>query len=636
MLVFDTPSCYFSSIIHFIQRIINSNTHAGEGRYMRMKTIKRIAAVILALAMVMSCDSTVNINAAKKPKLNRSSAKVYIGKTVTIKVKNGVAKAKVTWKTSNKKVAKITKKVAKGKNAKAVVKGFKKGKATISAKYKLGKKSINMKCKVTVENKEVNKQQEVPADIPQSQIPAVSEPTAEPTVKPTATPEPSEEMKELMDSIEIPYSDEIRGNITLPLSIEGASVTWKSSNPSIITDADAGEKLAGVVTRGAEDTMVTLTATITKDNETAQKNINVRVLKAPKQITEDDYEGYLFGHFTGHEGTANDEQIYFALSNDRLDFKDMNGGKPVLTSEIGEKGVRDPYICRSPEGDRFFLIATDLSIFYRGGWGQDSGRATTEGSHSLVFWESTDLVNWSEPKLIKVAPENAGMAWAPEMIYDDTTGQYIIYFASCILDSNTKNKVKPNAIYYVATRDFVNFSDPKLFIDNQTDNAQNGQAREIIDTTVIKIGDYYYSASKDGGNYEANGGIRIMKSKNLLEPESWEKVLDLDELGFDLSGTGLSKLDNSTLEGPEFFRYNKKDWSDPNVPEYGLMADQYMNGTGYLPLATTNIEDIDNSQNSWKLLSKSEYSFDKLTKRHGTIFRITKDEYERLKEAYGN
>lgn len=602
---------------------------------MRMKTIKRIATVILTLAMVMSCDSTVNINAAKKPKLNRSSAKVNIGKTVTIKVKNGVAKAKVTWKTSNKKVAKITKKVAKGKNAKAVVKGFKKGKATISAKYKLGKKSINMKCKVTVENEEVNKQQDVPADISQSQISDTPEPTVEPTVTPTATPEPSEEMKELMDSIEISYSDEIRGNITLPLSIEGASVTWKSSNPSIITDEDVGEKLAGVVTRGAEDTMVTLTATITKDNETAQKNIDVCVLKAPKQITEDDYEGYLFGHFTGQEWLASHEQIYFALSNDGLNFKDMNGGNPVLVSEIGEKGVRDPYIYRSPEGDRFFLIATDLSVFNRGGWGE-FWSITTEGSHSLVFWESTDLVNWSEPKLINVAAENAGMAWAPEMIYDDATGQYIIFFASCILDPNTKNKVKPSAIYYVATRDFVNFSDTKLFIDNQTDNAQNGQAREIIDTTVIKIGDYYYSASKDGGNDEANGGIRIMKSKNLLEPESWEKVLDLDELGIDLSGTGLSKLDNSTLEGPEFFRYNKKDWADPNVPEYGLMADQYMNGTGYLPLTTTNIEDIDNSQNSWKLLSTSEYSFDKLIKRHGTIFRITKDEYERLKAAYSN
>lgn len=447
------------------------------------------------------------------------------------------------------------------------------------------------------------------------------------------------EMKELMDSIEIPYSDEIRGNITLPLSIEGASVTWKSSNPSIITDADAGEKLAGVVTRGAEDTMVTLTATIAKDNEIAQKDIDVCVLKAPKQITEDDYEGYLFGHFTGHEGTANDEQIYFALSNDRLDFKDMNQGRPVLTSEIGEKGVRDPYICRSPEGDRFFLIATDLSIFYRGGWkmnAQGYFDASTTGSHNLVLWESKDLVNWGEPKLIRVAPKNAGMAWAPEMIYDDVTGQYIIFFASSIMDPETKKKVKPNAIYYVATRDFVNFSETKLFIDNQTDNAQNGKAREIIDTTVIKIGDYYYSASKDGDNGEANGGIRIMKSKNLLEPGSWEKVLDLDELGLDLSGTGLGKLDNTSLEGPELFRYNKKDWADPNVPEYGLMADQYSIGAGYLPLTTTNIEDIDNSKDSWKLLSKSEYSFDKLTKRHGTILRITKDEYERLKTAYSN
>jgi len=406
----------------------------------------------------------------------------------------------------------------------------------------------------------------------------------------------------------------------------------------MITDADVEEKLAGVVTRGAEDTWVTLTATITKDNEVAQKNIDVLVLKAPAQITEDDYEGYLFGHFIG-EGNANQEQIYFALSNDGLNFKDMNKSKPVLTSEIGEKGVRDPYICRSPEGDRFFLVATDLSIFNRGGWrmnAQGYYDASTTGSHNLVVWESLDLVNWSEPKLIKVAPENAGMAWAPEMIYDDVTGQYIIFFASSIMDPETKYKAKPNAIYYVATRDFVNFSETKLFIDNQTDNAQDGKPREIIDTTVIKIGDYYYSASKDGDNMEANGGIRIMKSQNLLDPESWEKVLDLDELGLDLSGTGLKKLDNGSLEGPELFQYNKKDWADPNVPEYGLMADQYGIGAGYLPLTTTNIEDIDNAQNSWKLLSKSEYSFDKLKKRHGTILRITKEEYDRISAAYAN
>lgn len=166
---------------------------------------------------------------------------------------------------------------------------------------------------------------------------------------------------------------------------------------------------------------------------------------------------------------------------------DMNCGQPVLRSTVGEEGVRDPYLYRSPEGDRYFLIATDLSIYNRGGWKineQGYYDPSTTGSHYLVLWESTDLVNWGTPKHIKVAPENAGMAWAPEMIYDDVSGQYIIFFASSIMNPETKYKAKPNAIYYVATRDFVNFSDTKLLIDNQTDGEEEGKAREIIDTTI--------------------------------------------------------------------------------------------------------------------------------------------------------
>ena len=37
----------------------------------------------------------------------------------------------------------------------------------------------------------------------------------------------------------------------------------------------------------------------------------------------------------------------------------------------------------------------------------------------------------------------------------------------------------------------------------------------------MKIGEYYYSASKDGDNYEANGGIRIMRSK--INPDKYLK-----------------------------------------------------------------------------------------------------------------
>ena len=446
----------------------------------------------------------------------------------------------------------------------------------------------------------------------------------------------SEAMSKIMDMIDIPGAEAIRGNITLPVYADGAEVTWKSSNTDVITDTDIGKKKAGLVTRAEEDCDVCLTARVSLAGEVAVKEINVHVVKAPKPVTEDDYEGYLFGHFIG-EGDEMGEQIYFAVSENRLNFKDMNGGKPVLISSVGERGVRDPYLCRSHEGDRFFLVATDLSIFHRGGWFQNEQGyydASTTGSRYLVLWESDDLVNWGEPRLIDVAPENAGMAWAPEMVYDDETGEYVIFFASSIMNPKTKMKTKPNAIYYVSTRDFVHFSDTKIFIDNQTDNEENGNQREIIDTTVLKIGDTYYSASKDGDNAEANGGIRIMKTKSLLDADSWEKVLDLDELSLDVSDLMIDVLDNTSLEGPELFCLNKKDWADSNVPEYGLIADQYMAGCGYLPIVTTDIEDTDNSRNSWKLLTKEEYSFDKLKKRHGTILRITKEEVQRIRAKY--
>jgi len=345
------------------------------------------------------------------------------------------------------------------------------------------------------------------------------------------------------------------------------------------------------------------------------------------------FEGYLFAHFIG-EQKENQEQIYFAVSEDGLNFKDLSPDMPVLISTVGEKGVRDPYLYRSPKDNKFYLVATDLSIFNRGGWFQNEQGyydASTTGSSSLVLWASEDLVNWSEPKLLDVAPKNAGMAWAPEMIYDDQKDLYVIFFSSSIMNPKTKYKEKPNAIYYVTTKDFDCFSEAKIFIDNQTDGEPDGKRREIIDTTLIKIGDTYYAASKDGDNAEANGGIRIHKNKDLYNPNGWEKVLDLDELNIDLGGHEIKVLDNSMLEGPELFLYNKKDWENPEVPEYGLMADQYMLDTGYLPLKTTNIEDKDNSLNSWKILDKSEYSFDKLKKRHGTIISITKEELERVR-----
>lgn len=441
-------------------------------------------------------------------------------------------------------------------------------------------------------------------------------------------------MNNILDKIIIPNIDSIMGNITLQDEVDGVAISWSSSNPEVISDTDKGILKKGVVCRQAEDVEVELIASVETDGMLIKRVFNANVVKAPEPIKSEDFAGYLFGHFIGEE-TPESEQIYFAISSDGLNFIDMNDGKPALVSKVGERGVRDPYLYRSHEGDRFFLIATDLSIHNRGGWfinEQGYYDPSTTGSPYLVIWESKDLINWTEGKAIKVAPENAGMAWAPEMIYNDETGEYVIFFSSSIMNPETKYKQKPNTIFYVTTRDFEHFSETRIFIDCQKDGASDGKEREIIDTTVIKIGEYYYSASKDGDNAEANGGIRILKTKNLLNPDTWVKVLDLDELGLDLSNVDVDVLDNSTLEGPELFMYNPKDWADPNVPEYGLMADRYAHGTGYLPLKTTDIEDADNSNNSWTLLADNDYSFDKLKKRHGTIMSITETELKRLKE----
>jgi hypothetical protein len=97
--------------------------------------------LVIAMAMVVpsfvpSLSGTVTVEAASKVKLNKTKATLYVGKSTQLKVKG--TKKKVTWKSSNKKVATVSK---KGK-----VTAKKKGKATITAKVS-GKKYT---CKVTV------------------------------------------------------------------------------------------------------------------------------------------------------------------------------------------------------------------------------------------------------------------------------------------------------------------------------------------------------------------------------------------------------------------------------------------------------------------------------------------------------
>ncbi|MDR0671766.1 MAG: hypothetical protein LBF64_05575, partial [Oscillospiraceae bacterium] len=383
------------------------------------------------------------------------------------------------------------------------------------------------------------------------------------------------------EALSIPGADNVRGNITLPEATEdGVQISWQSSDPVTVNaekrkNANYDDTPAGVVTRGGEDKAVTLTATLTyKDLTPKVKMIPVVVKRAaaPHVPTH-----YLFVHFTGSEGSASDEQVYFSAGQDGLHFTDLNGSQPILRSTVGEGGVRDMNIVRSPEGDTFYLIATDLSIYNRGGWG--SAAATNTGSHKLVVWESENLVDWSEPRLVRVAPDKAGMAWAPEAFYDEKTGEYVVFWAST-MDGRTQ-------VYYAKTRDFYSFTEAKPFVEHT----------DVIDTTVALIGDNYYRASKFDGNGSSNIFLqRVSRADGILG--SWSHYISLAGSKNSTVYAGIGSATNyyasggSALEGPEFYQlHDSGDWI--------LMADRYGNGTGYVPFRLRDMDDTD----TWSVLS---------------------------------
>ncbi|ANY70023.1 hypothetical protein BBD42_28610 [Paenibacillus sp. BIHB 4019] len=312
--------------------------------------------------------------------------------------------------------------------------------------------------------------------------------------------------------------------------------------------------------------------------------------------TKEPFYGYLFAHFIGEQEDG--EQIYFALSQDGLHWQDLHQNQPVLRSTIGEKGVRDPYLLRSNDGNKFYLMATDLSIYHRGGW-QES-QATVTGSHSLIIWESSDLINWSEPRMVEVAPKETGCAWAPEAIYDEEEDDYLVFWASSIVASNGKEKGLH--IYASKTRDFRTFTPSELYITR-------GEHRTIIDTTIMKAGGMYYRASGDGQ-------ITIESSERLMG--EWKIISTLESLGLGLTG--------KDVEGPEFFKFNGEE-------KWGLLVDQYGTNRGYLPLVTTNIGDT--TGKCWRKPAADEYSFGRLKKRHGTVMPVTKSEYDAILAKWG-
>lgn len=433
------------------------------------------------------------------------------------------------------------------------------------------------------------------------------------------------------DLLDIPTADAIRGNITLPDTGDmNSTITWKSSDENVIRTTADGNILPGQVTRQKEDTKVTLTATLTKGEASTTKKFDCTVIKEAEDAELTDY---LFAYFP-YAGVK-DERIYFGISQDGLNFTALNDSKPVIESTLGTHGLRDPFIIRSHEGDKFYLIATDLTVAgvtqdgvtYPGqGWDQNQ----TNGSQSIMVWESTDLVNWSKQRMCKVAVDDAGCTWAPEAYWDDDTEQYVVFWASKL---KTGGKQR---LYYATTRDFYTFSNAQVWFE------EDGS---VIDTTVIKVDDWYYRYTKnEDGNTNTYGTpskrIYCEKSKSLTAPaEDWELVYNncLNVGGGQIEGGCIFEINTEDVENAKKIAA-LKGYELKGDRIFALIADA--TGKTIFPGLSDNITtgqfNVLGTEANASVNGTPLYSMPEPAASHGTIMPITSEEYDNLMKKYNS
>ncbi|HEY0000257.1 MAG TPA: family 43 glycosylhydrolase, partial [Actinoplanes sp.] len=337
------------------------------------------------------------------------------------------------------------------------------------------------------------------------------------------------------------------------------------------------------------------------------------VVPASAASAADPLAGYVFAYFTGDSVAG--EKIHFAASkgNNALQWTELNGGNPVLSSTLGTTGLRDPFLIRSPAGDKFFLIATDLSI----GSGTSWDAAQRQGSRSIEVWESTDLVNWGQQRHVQVSPPTAGNTWAPEAFWSTELGAYVVFWASKLYaESDTGHTgTSYNRMLYATTQDFVTFSEPKIWQDF-------GASR--IDSTVIADNGVYHRFTKDEGAVTGCSDIIQERSESLVAVDDVaDPAFDPANPAWTIEGSCIGKAaGTANVEGPTVFRANPGDESGST---FYLFVDEY-GKRGYIPLGTDDLDKPD-----WQV--PASYSLP-TSPRHGTVLPVTKAELDRITAGY--
>jgi hypothetical protein len=216
---------------------------------------------------------------------------------------------------------------------------------------------------------------------------------------------------------------------------------------------------------------------------------------------------FLFTYFNG-----NGDGLHLAWSEDGYTFTPLNNDKPVMTGQVGGKLMRDPCARQGPDGV-WHLVFT--SGWYERGFGEA---------------DSNDLVHWSQQHYVEAmkSEPTAKNTWAPELFYDDQKQDWLIFWASTIPGKFTETAVAGgdkaqdgtilnHRMYCVTTKDFVTYSDTKLFYD---------PGFNCIDATIEKVGEgKYVMVIKDETKAPvARKNLRVATAEHPEGP--WSKASD--------------------------------------------------------------------------------------------------------------
>ena len=301
--------------------------------------------------------------------------------------------------------------------------------------------------------------------------------------------------------------------------------------------------------------------------------------------------------------------LYMAISRDGYTFTALNDAEPVIAGDTiaYQRGIRDPYIYRGPDG-AFYLAMTDLRVFAkRDGyqttdWERDRNTYGWGNNKGLVLMKSWDMVNWKRANIcfdkLTAGLSEIGCAWAPEVIYDEEKGKLMIYYTM-------RFRNEANKLYYIYVNDDFDTVEslPQILFEYPNENVS------AIDGDITKVGDKYHlfyvahdgiAGIKQAVSNRANGDYEYDPRWYDVEPKACEAPTVWKRIGED---KWVLMYDVYSLIPPNFGFMETSDFV--NFKDLGRFKEGVMKTTNYSApkhgaVIQLTAEEADNLENYWQ------------------------------------